>query len=397
MKISIIIPAYNCAAPLSSTLEAISRQTVPVHEVIIIDSSTTNEVHEEVSNWKEVLPIHYTGVDAAFPGRARNIGVQKATGEWIGFLDCKTVPTDTWLQDFLTTARETESEIILGSTRFETGKTLFQQLFWATTYGSRAHPSLPGSLVSKSAFDACGDFISSSRAGEDLEWISRARAKGITITSSPNSPTSYRDLPKSFSEAIGKHYSYAMANAKINVRVGQKRLYLLTILILMTLMVSEWNAVFAGWDVQGHLYISHITKIYLGLLIVAYAAYRLRIHSQKLNRELELFRRVYLLTLFLLITGLIYNWNDIFANWNESSVFYISHITKLYLLSLTVAGIAFRGIFKPLRNDVKRSFLFPWRWLGAGILGLTLDIAKAPGYIWGALLEITRLRLLKKD
>ena len=78
----------------------------------------------------------------------------------------------------------------------------------------------------------------------------------------------------------------------------------------------------------------------------------------------------------------------IFAHFNVESVFYIPHITKIYVSSLLLLSVIFRGIIRPLRRNVERSFVFPFKWALIGLLGVTLDIVKAPGYIWGGILGV---------
>ena len=76
----------------------------------------------------------------------------------------------------------------------------------------------------------------------------------------------------------------------------------------------------------------------------------------------------------------------IFAHFNVESVFYIPHITKIYVASLFFLSIVFRGIIRPLRRKVECSFIFPFNWILIGLIGLTLDIVKSPGFIWGGML-----------
>jgi hypothetical protein len=49
-------------------------------------------------------------------------------------------------------------------------------------------------------------------------------------------------------------------------------------------------------------------------------------------------------------------------------------------------SIVFRGIIRPLRRNVEWSFIFPYKWILIGLIGVTLDIVKAPGYLWGGIL-----------
>ena len=76
----------------------------------------------------------------------------------------------------------------------------------------------------------------------------------------------------------------------------------------------------------------------------------------------------------------------IFAHFNVNSIFYIPHITKIYVTSLFLLSIVFRGIIRPLRRKVECSFIFPFEWILIGLIGVTLDIVKAPGYLWGGIL-----------
>ena len=81
-------------------------------------------------------------------------------------------------------------------------------------------------------------------------------------------------------------------------------------------------------------------------------------------------------------------WNGVIAGWVEDSVWYFPHITKIFIsLSLT-CSIIYRGLYFPLNNGISLSTLLPFDWIKAGLLGLSLDIVKAPGYILGALIRL---------
>ena len=75
------------------------------------------------------------------------------------------------------------------------------------------------------------------------------------------------------------------------------------------------------------------------------------------------------------------------ADWVEDTVFYIPHITKIFVVLVLVSSILVRGLFKPVSNKVKLNYLLPVRWLFIGTIGLMLDIIKAPGYIIGSLIS----------
>ena len=87
-KISIIVPAYNAENYIKECIESILNQTLKDIEVIIIDDGSTDNTGVIIDNLckddKRVLVIHQNnhGLYAT-----RKIGLSKATGEYIGWVD----------------------------------------------------------------------------------------------------------------------------------------------------------------------------------------------------------------------------------------------------------------------------------------------------------------------
>jgi glycosyltransferase involved in cell wall biosynthesis len=91
--VSVVIPTYNSAPYLIEALESVLIQTYPIHEIIIVDdgsSDNTVEVLEPYSNSIIYLKQHNAG-----SATARNTGIERATGEWVAFLDSD----DVWEPD----------------------------------------------------------------------------------------------------------------------------------------------------------------------------------------------------------------------------------------------------------------------------------------------------------
>lgn len=88
MKFSIIIPVYNKAPYLDSCISSVINQTYKNLEIIIIDDGSTDnsleicEKYRERDERIELISQPNKGVSVA-----RNLGIQKASGEWIYFLD----------------------------------------------------------------------------------------------------------------------------------------------------------------------------------------------------------------------------------------------------------------------------------------------------------------------
>lgn len=85
--ISIIIPVYNCAKFLRSCLESIKCQTVNFEVILIDDGSTDSSIFicDEYSQKDNRFVCVHTKNHG--PAYARNVGLSKAKGEWVTFID----------------------------------------------------------------------------------------------------------------------------------------------------------------------------------------------------------------------------------------------------------------------------------------------------------------------
>lgn len=87
-KLSIIIPAYNTDKYVSECLDSIISQNATNYEIIIIDDGSTDKTPEICDkyaknyNYVKVFHLQNTGVS-----NARNLGIKKAAGELIWFVD----------------------------------------------------------------------------------------------------------------------------------------------------------------------------------------------------------------------------------------------------------------------------------------------------------------------
>ncbi len=95
MRVSVVIPTHDRASQVERAVESVLKQTTPAHEIIVIDDGSTDDTVERLrERFPEVTLVTQSnkGVSAA-----RNHGISRATGEWIGFLDSD----DEWLPNKL--------------------------------------------------------------------------------------------------------------------------------------------------------------------------------------------------------------------------------------------------------------------------------------------------------
>lgn len=101
MKISIVIPVYNSSQTIAKCLESVISQTFKDYEVILIDDGSTDDSYEIVEkfiNGHNVTNFTIVRQDNSGVSMARNLGIRKASGEYIAFLDSD----DLWRVDKLT-------------------------------------------------------------------------------------------------------------------------------------------------------------------------------------------------------------------------------------------------------------------------------------------------------
>lgn len=96
-SVSVIIPCYRCAETIRRAVDSVIAQTLPAHEIILIDDcSNDGKTLRELENLKKVhqtLTIKILSLNEnSGPGSARNAGWDIATQPYLAFLDAD----DSW-------------------------------------------------------------------------------------------------------------------------------------------------------------------------------------------------------------------------------------------------------------------------------------------------------------
>lgn len=87
ISFSIIIPAFNAAASIRATLESCLHQSLPPHEVIVVNDASTDETVDMIRmQFGDAVKL-ISMQENLGPSAARNAGVAAASGDFIAFLD----------------------------------------------------------------------------------------------------------------------------------------------------------------------------------------------------------------------------------------------------------------------------------------------------------------------
>lgn len=93
--VSVVVPTYNRARFLGSTLDSISAQTLYDFEVIVMDDGSTDDTRQMLGRRPEV--IRYLRQEHQGAAAARNHAIAEANTPLVAFLDSD----DIWLPEFL--------------------------------------------------------------------------------------------------------------------------------------------------------------------------------------------------------------------------------------------------------------------------------------------------------
>ena len=250
-----------------------------IQEIIVIFSNVPPHQKQAIENIKDLNQVNirtYTYEETLFPGESRNIGVRKSKGDYIAFLDAGTKPQDDWLEiakDMMLISKD--YAMILGRTKYIFSSN-FEECFVASTYGVNPLSTVPGTLISKKLFNKIGNFLPSTRSGEDAEWINRAKYFQNNIKDSRMPPLRYQKLKgKGFVYLCKKWFNYySLSTGSLLVYQRQRYFYILASSYIILAMAFSWNDDIANWDESSLLYIPHVSKVTFLLLILAYLIFR---------------------------------------------------------------------------------------------------------------------------
>ena len=118
--LSVIIPVYNTEIYLEKCLDSILGQSYPNIEVIVVDDASPGNTKQILGRYKENENVHYvrrTVNSGLF--HARLDGLERATGDYIAFVDSDDYVSSDFYRPLLEEAEKGNFDIVAGSTVIE--------------------------------------------------------------------------------------------------------------------------------------------------------------------------------------------------------------------------------------------------------------------------------------
>lgn len=114
MKVSLIIPVYNVENYIDKCLKSVEQQTCKELEVIIINDGSTDESYEIVRKYVERNKnFQCYSIENRGLGGARNYGLEKASGEYVCFLDSDDYIAPECIETMFNKAKQNKSDIVV--------------------------------------------------------------------------------------------------------------------------------------------------------------------------------------------------------------------------------------------------------------------------------------------
>lgn len=196
MLFSVIIPTFNRAPLLPAAIDSVLAQECRDFELIVVDAGSTDGTAEVLKTFGDRLTVIRS--ERRGPGPARNLGWQRAGGEYVAFLDSD----DVWFPWTLATYRAAierhDRPDFIAGTQVDFREADPPPFPQRSEYRDTAHPDylstaprVPwigtcATAVKRSALQAAGGFADHGFNAEDSDlWLRLGVSRGFVRVESP--------------------------------------------------------------------------------------------------------------------------------------------------------------------------------------------------------------------
>ncbi|HEY0743566.1 MAG TPA: glycosyltransferase [Chryseosolibacter sp.] len=193
-KFTVVVPVYNRPDELSELLGSLTCQTYSNFDVVIVEDGSTITSKSVVEKFSSELKIDYIFKPNSGPGPSRNVGFQRASGDYFVVFDSDCILPATYFESVIAFLSATPLDAWGGPDRAHKSFTTLQQAMGytmaspLTTGGIRGGKKHVGWFqprsfnmgISRTVFEQTGGF-QFDRYAEDIEFSIRMKEKGFRI------------------------------------------------------------------------------------------------------------------------------------------------------------------------------------------------------------------------
>ena len=115
MKISVIVPVYNVENYLEKCLNSLVNQTLEEIEILVINDGSTDDSQKIIDEFQKKFPQKIKAFSKENGGLsdARNFGIDRASGNFLAFVDSDDYVSENMLQEMYDLAIKNEAELVI--------------------------------------------------------------------------------------------------------------------------------------------------------------------------------------------------------------------------------------------------------------------------------------------
>lgn len=195
-KVSVIVIAYNVESYVSACLDSLVAQTLDDLEVIVVNDGSTDGTQAIIDDFIARHPDTIRSFEKpnSGPADARNLGLELARGEFIGFVDGDDTVKPDMYEELLAKAEDTAADVVVCgyvTVDEETGERSYKRQGWAKNYGKSLSEQprmlrwvaayVWNKLFRRSLFDETGIRFPSGKLFEDIPVMYSLLAKANRV------------------------------------------------------------------------------------------------------------------------------------------------------------------------------------------------------------------------
>ena len=115
MMVSVIVPVYNVENYLAKCLDSLVSQTLQDIEIIVVDDGSKDRSGHIIEEYAKNFPEKIKAFSKENGGLsdARNFGIERASGTYIGFVDSDDYVTETMFEEMLHLAEKHQAKMVI--------------------------------------------------------------------------------------------------------------------------------------------------------------------------------------------------------------------------------------------------------------------------------------------
>ena len=229
-RLSIVVAVYERRDELTELLTSLAKQTNKDFELVIVDDGSKNKLDAVCAKFQDQLDIKYYYKSNSGPGKSRNYGMEKASGDYFIFLDSDTIIPSTYIQSVYDELNTNYVDAFGGPDDADESFNAYQKAItfsmtsFLTTGGIRGGKKQVGKFqprsfnmgISRKAYEVTGGFAAM-RIGEDPDLSMRLWENGFETRLFQDSKVIHkrRTSLKKFAKQV---YQFGVARPILNQR-----------------------------------------------------------------------------------------------------------------------------------------------------------------------------------